>query len=372
MQILEILVDPIDGSDLELVEIEKHEFTDKNIVIKTGFLYSKTTKNYYPIINGVPILLTFKTKLTSKFEIEYKEILKSDKYKDLKLPNSEPMKGEKSIQATFTEEWGGLGDDEITFVYDEKQGLKLHKDVWLKMSEEERKNKSLVLDVGCGFGKEAKYLMNIFDNAKIVAVDLNLAVVSAGLSLLETNKIFPVVSSLFKLPFKDLFFDHVHCQGVLHHTYSTEKAFFSIEKKVKKDGSIFIWVYAWEDSFGIKGIRGVLVHTYWFVSHRIFRPILSRSPSFIRNFIVFLISMLFHPLIKNRGINKNREWKFKNTVHGIRDMYTPMYAERLRFNEVLKWFEEKEYNVTVQSPLMYEKLFGHRLLGIGYVGKRYI
>ncbi len=105
--------------------------------------------------------------------------------------------------------------------------------------------------------------------------------------------------------------------------------------------------------------------SYWFVSHRIFRPILSRSPSFIRNPI---ISLIFHPLVKNRGINKNREWKFQNTLHGIRDMFTPMYAERLRFNEV--WFETKDYTVSVQSPLTYEKLFGHRLLGIGYVGRR--
>ena len=89
---------------------------------------------------------------------------------------------------------GGLGDDEITFAYDKEQGIKLHKDVWLKMSKEEIETKSLVLDVGCGFGK-------IFNKAKVVAVDLNLAVISAGLDLLETNRIFPVVSSLFRFIF---------------------------------------------------------------------------------------------------------------------------------------------------------------------------
>lgn len=370
MQMFEILIDPVDGSSLNLVEIENHRYTDGRVVLKTGFLYSNETQNLYPIINGVPVLLTFETKLTLRFIDDYKSILSKNEYNNLKLPNLEPMQGEKSIQTTFTEEWGGLGDDEITFAYDEEQGIKLHKDVWLKMSKEEIETKSLVLDVGCGFGKEAKYLMEIFNKARVVAVDLNLAVITAGLDLLETNRIFPVVSSLFRLPFKDLFFDHVHCQGVLHHTFSTEKAFESIEKKVKKDGSIFIWIYAWEDSFGIKGFRGFLVHFYWFVSHRIFRPILSRSPSFIRNPIIYFISLIFHPLVKNRGINKNREWKLKNTVHGIRDMFTPMYADRLRFNEVLVWFEKKDYLVSVQSPLTYEKLFGHRLLGIGYVGRR--
>ncbi len=147
------------------------------------------------------MVLTFETKLSLRFINDNKSVLLENEYKNLKLPNLEPMKGEKSVQTTFTEEWGGLGDDEITFAYDKEQGIKLHKDVWLKMSKEEIETKSLVLDVGCGFGKEAKYLMEIFNKAKVVAVDLNLAVISAGLDLLETNRIFPVVSSLFRFIF---------------------------------------------------------------------------------------------------------------------------------------------------------------------------
>ncbi|MCK9453835.1 hypothetical protein [Sulfurimonas sp.] len=108
MQMFEILVDPVDGSELSLVEIENHQYTDGRIVIKTGFLYSNKTQNLYPIINGVPVLLTFKTKLSLKFIDDYKSILLENEYKNLKLPNLEPMQGEKSIQTTFTEEWGGI------------------------------------------------------------------------------------------------------------------------------------------------------------------------------------------------------------------------------------------------------------------------
>jgi SAM-dependent methyltransferase/uncharacterized protein YbaR (Trm112 family) len=370
MQLFELLVEPVSGFELKVYSIEKHLLTNGKEVVKTGFLYSEQSKRLYPILNGVPVLLTFSTKLTEDFLLEYKDILSTDEFKEYSLPNLEPMKGEKSIQTTFTEEWSGLGDDEITFAYDEAQGIALHRDVWLKMEEEELQNKKMLLDVGCGFGKEAKYLTKIFPNATVVAIDLNLAVIAAGIDLLETNRIFPVVASLFKIPLTDNSFDHVHCQGVIHHTFSTEEGFYAIEKKVNKKGSIFIWVYAWEDSFGIKGIRGLLVHIYWFISHRIFRPILSRSPAFIRNPIIYLISILYHPFVRNRGINKNREWRLENTVHGIRDMFTPMYADRLRFNEVLTWFEKKEYKIQVQSPLTYEKLFKHRLLGIGYLGRK--
>ncbi len=45
MQMFEILVD---GSELNLVEIESHKYAD-------GFLYSNETQNLYPIINGVNI-----------------------------------------------------------------------------------------------------------------------------------------------------------------------------------------------------------------------------------------------------------------------------------------------------------------------------
>jgi len=370
MQLLERLIEPISGNQLKVYSIEEYLLKNGQTIIKTGFLYSEKSKYIYPIINGVPILLTFKTTLTEKFIEEHKNILETLGLTTYTIPNSEPMKGEKSIQTTFTEEWGGLGDDEITFAYDEEQGIALHRDVWLRMEDKEYQSKKMVLDVGCGFGKEAKYLTQIFPNATVIAIDLNLAVIRAGIDLLETNKIFPVVASLFHIPFQDNSFDHVHCQGVIHHTFSTEKGFYSIEKKVNEEGSIFIWVYAWEDSFGIKGIRGLLVHIYWFVSHRIFRPILSRSPAFIRNPIIYLISAIYHPFVKNRGINKNREWKFENTLHGIRDMFTPMYADRLRFNEVLTWFENKNYKIQVQSPLTYEKLFKHRLLGIGYLGRK--
>jgi hypothetical protein len=63
-------------------------------------------------------------------------------------------------------------------------------------------------------------------------------------------------------------------------------------------------------------------------------------------------------------------WGFQNTLHGLRDAFTPRYAHQHGFNEVLLWFERAGYRTTVRSPLAYEKLIGKRLLGVGVRGDR--
>ena len=364
------LVCPITKKKLLVIDYESFDIGEKKF-LKKGVLYEPQSKYAYPVINGVPVMLTFITPLAQGFFREYGKDIETRLGGSFRSPDMEPMPGEKSIQITFTEEWGGLGDDEFTFAYSDDELYELHKNVWLRMPQEELDSKKQVLNVGCGFGKEAMVLSKIFSNTTVHAIDLNLSVIQAGMNILEktSGAVLPVIASLYRMPFQKNYFDHVHCQGVTHHTYSTEQAFYAIESEVKEKGSIFMWVYAWEDSFGIPGLRGFLIHVYYFVSHRIFRPILSRSPEWFRKLCVHMIALPYHLLVSKRRAKHKDTWKYANTVHGIQDMFTPRYAHRHRFNEVLTWYERQGYHVSVQSPLTYEKLTGKRLLGIGYVGR---
>ena len=79
--------------------------------------------------------------------------------------------------------------------------------------------------------------------------------------------------------------------------------------------------------------------------------------------------MAIHPVIARRGRNRGR-WAYANTVHGIRDAFTPRYAHQHGFNEVIEWFEDAGYQPRLQSPSAYRKLFGSRLLGVGVMGRR--
>ena len=127
-EILDNVVCPISKEKLSIIFFEFFEFNNQKV--KSGLLYCNKLKIFYPIINGVPIMLTFPTVLTLNFKKKYENEIQK-KIPNYKLPKLQPMKGEKNIQKTFTEEWNGLGDDEIVFMYDKNEGYNLHKKVWL-------------------------------------------------------------------------------------------------------------------------------------------------------------------------------------------------------------------------------------------------
>lgn len=366
IKILDWLRCPVSGGRLEL-ETLTAETIDGRQVVKTGILRCAESKLWYPLINYVPVMLTFQTALVDAFARQHRAAIEARP--DFRAPDLPPEQGERSVQKSFTEEWSGLKADPLTFVYTVDQLTLLHREVWLHLPPEGDPTKARVMDVGCGFGREAQVMAGIFPNADVLGVDLNLSLLEAAPALKGDPRLHLVIASLFKIPFEKGSMDHVHCQGVLHHTWSTKKAFDAIAAFVASTGSIFTWVYATEDSFVVKGTRGLIIRAYWLISHRIGRPILSRLPAPLRNASMWLITLILHPLIKARW-KHSTPWKFSNSLHGLRDMFTPRYADQLGFNEVLSWYEELGLTPLMQRPRLYREIMGSRLLGIGMVGRR--
>lgn len=268
---LEKIQCPLTGHPLQLEIIEVGIDAEGQSAVRTGILWSDAGHFWYPIVNHVPILLTFITPLSLAFAKEHAERI-ARLSGALKSPDGSPEIGERSVQTTFTEEWGGLEDDALTFVYDESELVALHRDIWIQQTEAERSVVHTVLDVGCGFGKEAIVL-------------------------------------------------------------------------------------------------SALIRAYWGISHGVFRPVLSRASSAVRTSVVHIISSIMHQIIRNRGKNQGR-WTYANTVHGIRDAFTPMYAHEHEFNEVLEWFDAAGFSSKPQRSLKYRELFGSRLVGVGFIGRR--
>ncbi len=103
---------------------------------------------------------------------------------------------------------------------------------------------SKILEVGCGTGQLSLFLKRF--NRLIVGTDLSIPSLKLAEDFRkrnEINNVFFTKMNLFNLTFKEEIFDYVISNGVLHHTYNTEKAFSKILKPLKKDGYIIIGLY---------------------------------------------------------------------------------------------------------------------------------
>lgn len=105
-------------------------------------------------------------------------------------------------------------------------------------------NSKKILDLGCGIGFWAtEFGLKGYKN--IYCADLtNQAIkITKQRSKIFNLNFFCVVDNAEKTRFKNSFFDHVNCQGVIHHTPNTEKAIEEISRILKTNGTASISVY---------------------------------------------------------------------------------------------------------------------------------
>ena len=107
------------------------------------------------------------------------------------------------------------------------------------------KSKSLkILDLGCGIGFWTAEFASL-GFTRIHAADLTqkaLDLTATRLKLLNLRADLSLQNAE-KTSFKDRSFDHINCQGVIHHTPDTKAAVQEISRILKPDGSASISVY---------------------------------------------------------------------------------------------------------------------------------
>ena len=340
---------------------------DNERVVKDGVLLCQQCKIWYPIYSYVPVMLVFETHLHKRFAQDYAG--QFERLLEYSMPNGLPEPGEKSIQETFTDEWRYVQDNDLSFLYSIDDLRSLHKDVLLKWIQYSTGEIKKVLDIGCGIGRESISLQDVISSSEIFAIDLNFAVLKGGEIYKSRPNLHLIISSLFHIPFKPYSFDLVYSQGVIHHTFSTEKAFKSIASYVRNGGYLTIWVYGLGDHLARTEDLGVLVRVVY-MAECLLRPLISRSPKIIRDIFFGVLSVICHPIIKSM-VNHKEKWKVENTIHSMRDWLSHKYVHRHSYNEVFEWFENLGFRIIdVQSPSAYRKLFQKRLWGIGVTGKR--
>jgi ubiquinone/menaquinone biosynthesis C-methylase UbiE/uncharacterized protein YbaR (Trm112 family) len=370
---------PISGGELRLHAFETEDVTTENgdvHITKEGLLLSDDVRVWYPISNYVPVLLAFHTSFHERFHARHKERFST--FDEYRMPYEECEQGEAFIQQSFTEEWNLTQDNALSFLRTDEDLVNLNRHVWLRWLERERPLER-VLNVGCGIGKETMALRDVTKAREVVAVDLNFALLHAASRYREVGNVHFVICSLFRLPFAKASFDLVYSQGVIHHTWSTQAAFESIAGYVRSNGYLFVWVYSLADHLMFRNSarrssRDLAKHVAsmgLFGMESMIRPWLSRSPSWLRGSVIFMLGTLFHPIFRSRVMHRNL-WKPENTRHSLRDLLTPAYAFRHDVNEVAEWFEELGFRIVdMQSPSAHRKYFGgRRIHGVGLTGQK--
>lgn len=99
-----------------------------------------------------------------------------------------------------------------------------------------------VLDAGVGSGRLADVALRL-GAAEVIGLDLSFAVDSAQANLGTDPRFGCVQASIFAPPFPDGSFDLVYSVGVLHHTPAPQLAFARLARLVRPGGYIAIYVY---------------------------------------------------------------------------------------------------------------------------------
>ena len=326
-------------------------------LVETGVLLCAACRVWYPIFRHVPVLLDFATALHARFAEEHRAAVRG-----YRPPSGEPRPGERLTQASFSTEWLGVQDDELTFTYTHKDREDFIQ-IELDRDESAPHVDGSLLDVGCGSGIEARLLHRV-TGMETFGTDLNLSLLAGGPDLdREEPFVHTVIASLFALPFRRREFDVVYSHGVLHHTFSTSDAFASIADFVTDDGTLAIWVYAKSDFEGGLRLRVSAA------AERAFRPLVASAPKRVQSAVAHTLSVPH--FIRYRRLGSNRsQWRFRNSVHSIRDRWTPRYAHRHEIDEVDGWFRAHGFEPVAVDAAAYEARFGMPLIGIGRRGSR--
>jgi SAM-dependent methyltransferase len=226
---LRYLVDPVTQKKLRL-QIFKSDHTR----VYDGLLLCG--RSWYPIIDGIPRLLTGQNKLDLIKE-------KSDFFQKYKknLPETDLIGSHTAFEThqfftatSFSYEWKNIYQEN-----DFERNNFLH---FLSpfINQHYFKNK-LVLDIGCGSGRFTKQAALL--GAKLaVGSDLGQSVEVAFNLTKHLPNVCIVQADIYSLPFNPVF-DLAYSIGVLHHLPRPESGFKKCLSVVKPRGKLIIWVY---------------------------------------------------------------------------------------------------------------------------------
>lgn len=243
-KILELLACPSCHNPLDITVLDRQE---KGTVYEG--LLTCSCGLWYPITHGIPRLFVpgllrpddrlFLERWSSQIS-GLRPLLPEDK--QIKWPN------QTQVQRTFghkwmRQAWWGIEGDSAKVMEEwllPRYGWK-SKNEYVKYMASKR----LVLDAGCGLGREALRMAEANPNLLVLGLELSECVDEAArhARTKAVHNTFFVQADLMEPPFKNGIFDFIMSEGVLHHTPDTRQAFLSLVNLLAQRGEIAFYVY---------------------------------------------------------------------------------------------------------------------------------
>ncbi len=102
-----------------------------------------------------------------------------------------------------------------------------------------------ILDLGCGVGFWTIEMLKRGEYKHMYSADLTQTALDNLTKRLEYNNLHSILSiqNAEEMDYSDNLFDHINCQGVIHHTPNTEKTVQEMARVLKSGGTAYISVY---------------------------------------------------------------------------------------------------------------------------------
>jgi SAM-dependent methyltransferase/uncharacterized protein YbaR (Trm112 family) len=316
--LLSLLRCPISGARLKAISLDSKCGPD-GVDIRAGLLQSEASSHFYPIVQGVPVMLprSVPASFLSEYAIQLKNI---DGFSERCVSDSES-------DWSFSSEWQEFAKRGLRRTW--SQSVEERIDMLLLEMQLERQSlqHTLVLDAGCGNGSMIDAIGAL--GATAIGIDFSTSVFGAEARRQSRNTHF-VRGDLLNPPFGHEQFEFIYAYGVLHHTKNPQRTFSSVAGLVKKQGKLFVWLYRWtkHPKFLAVQLFGELI-----------RPIGSRAPEMLQAIITRSYAAVQYGLLRLIGGGRWHNTYSDLVVHAY-DSMTPRWAHRQSPIQVASWFFE--------------------------------
>lgn len=204
-------------------------------------------------------------------------------------------------------------------------------------------NKKLVLDAGCGLGRDVKFYA---ENTKgqVFGVDISDGIQAAQEKLWQLPNAHLIKADMTMMPFADNYFDFVACDQALHHTNNTHDGFIKLLNHVKRRGQIAIYVYKKKNE--AREYADDLIRKYTtemdYADCMVFATACTIFGNIVSNLNLELQRDIYWNLFKCFWRDK---YDFKTNVLINLDWYHPKYAWRHTPEEVKSWYEKANVKI---------------------------